>query len=62
LADAVKHRSHPARAPKTRLKPRVSQKWLRATLGGIKGFGSSKRVVQQDKKSEAAKADSRREA
>jgi len=61
LAGAVKHRSHPARAPKTKLKPSVSQKWLRATLAGINGFGNSKTVVQQAKKSAAAKADSRRE-
>jgi hypothetical protein len=26
VTDAVKHRSHPARAPKTKLKPNVSQK------------------------------------
>src|SRR6266704_1307819 len=58
---AVKHRSQPARAPKTKLKPSVSQKWLRATLVGINGFGNSKTVVQQVKKSAAAKADSRRE-
>src|ERR1700730_19186976 len=58
---AVKHRSRPARAPKTKLKPSVSQKWLRATLAGINGFGNSKTVVQQAKKSAAAKADSRRE-
>jgi len=60
-AGAVKHKSHPARAPKTKLKPSVSQKWLRATLAGINGFGNSKTVVQQVKKSAAAKADSRRE-
>src|SRR3989442_10349253 len=59
---AVKHRSQPARAPKTKLKPSVSQKWLRATLAGINGFGNSKTVVQQAKKSAAAKADSGREA
>jgi hypothetical protein len=41
---AVKHRSHLARAPKTKLKPSVSQKWLRATLAGIIGFGNSKTV------------------
>ena len=58
---AVKHRSHPARAPKIKLKPKVSQKWLRATLAGINGFGNSKTVVQQAEKRAAAKADSRRE-
>jgi hypothetical protein len=50
--------SQPARAPKTKLKPSVSQKWLRATLAGINGFGNSKTVVQQAEKSAAAKADS----
>src|SRR5882762_9858045 len=60
-AGVVKQRSQPARAPKTKLKPSVSQKWLRATLAGINGFGNSKTVVQQAKKSAAAKADSRRE-
>src|ERR1700730_16252447 len=60
-AGAVKHRSQPARPPKTKLKPSVSQKWLRATLAGINRLGSSKAVVQQAKKSAAAKADSRRE-
>jgi len=57
----VEHRSHPARPPKTKPKPSVSQKWLRATLAGIKGFGNSKTVVQQAEKSAPAKADSHRE-
>ena len=60
-AGVVKHKSQPARTPKTKLKPSVSQKWLRATLAGINGFGTSKVVVQQAEKSAAAKADSRRE-
>jgi hypothetical protein len=46
VSGAVKHSSQPARTPKTKLKPSVSQKWLRATLAGINGFGSSKGVVQ----------------
>jgi hypothetical protein len=41
------------------VKPSVSQKWLRATLAGIKGFGNSNTVVQQAEKSAAANADSR---
>jgi hypothetical protein len=46
---AVKHSSRPLRAPKTKRKPSVSQKWLRATLAGINGFVNSKAVVQQAK-------------
>jgi len=49
---AVKHRSHPARAPKTKLKPSVSQKWLRRNTGGINGFATQD-GVQQAKKSAA---------
>src|SRR2546425_2949706 len=52
--------SQPRRAPKTRLNPNVSQKWVRATLAGIKGLGSSRMVVQADKKSAVATADSHR--
>ena len=52
---AVKHSSQPARAPKTKLKPSVSQKWLRTTLAGINGIGDSKSktVVQQAKTTRA---------
>src|SRR2546425_7329463 len=59
-ADGGGVKSQPRRAPKTRLNPNVSQKWLRATLAGIKGFGSSSMVVQADKKRAVAVADSHR--
>ncbi len=54
-------KSQPRRLPKTKLNASVSQKWLRATLAGINGFGNSKTVVQQAEKSAAANADSHRE-
>ncbi len=53
-------RSQPARAPKTRLKPKVSQKWTCATAGGIMGFGRSSAVVQTERKSAMASAVSHR--
>src|SRR6266571_8789723 len=59
-ADGGAVNSQPRRAPKTRLNPNVSQKWVRATLGGIKGLGSSSVVVEADKKSAVAVADSHR--
>jgi hypothetical protein len=53
-------RSHPRSEPNTRLNPNVSLKWLRATLGGIKGLGRSSAVVHADKNSATAAADSHR--
>ncbi len=60
MADEGVFKSHPRRVPKTRLNPSVSQKWLRATLAGIKGLGNNSIVVQADKNSAVAMADSHR--
>src|SRR6266404_2982464 len=53
-------RSHPRSEPNTRLNPNVSTKWLRATLAGIKGLGSSHGVAHAHKNSATAAADSHR--
>ena len=43
-------------APNTRLNASVSHKWLRATVAGIKGFGSSRAVVQDARNAAVAVA------
>jgi hypothetical protein len=52
-ADGGVLKSQPRRAPKTRLNPSVSQKWLRATLAGIKGLGNRRIVVQATKREQS---------
>ncbi len=46
IPDGEVLKSQPRRGPKTRLKPSVSQKWVRATLAGISELGNRSAVVQ----------------